>query len=239
MITLVVFNIGSRKRDGGRKQARFPIHQWSVHDSTMNGKYFDLCIVILFSLNSWKKIDGFRFAINIDKDRTNNVCEGWHSAFASTSGKQRPCMDKFIGNLKDEESLARQNIASALSGLPAAPPPRKVREQNEAKKNALQTYMGEIASKPDDSDGEEEENNNDDEYDREIKRQKWMNGPEMKLLKAIATHSRLSPWFWFQFDTSIQICFCFTLFTKWDSFNLPNFRLVNRFQVLFFGILCY
>lgn len=33
------YYIGLPEANGGRKRARFPVHLWNVHESTLNGKY--------------------------------------------------------------------------------------------------------------------------------------------------------------------------------------------------------
>lgn len=123
----------------------------------------------------------------LDLPRTNNVAEGWHNAFASMTGVQRPSVFKFIDSLKKDEDIARVKINSCVTGLPAPPQLRKYKDRTTAIKNSVNEYVTKIAEKKDDSDDE----NDDNDIRANVEREKWLKGPEMVLLAAIATHSKL------------------------------------------------
>lgn len=127
--------------------------------------------------------------------KTNNVAEGWHNAFATMTGIQRPTIFKFIDNLLKDEDLMRKKIISCMTGLPAPPPVAKNRQQNEAIKTVLQRYLKDMAKKADEEEDEEVyEEHDEGEEDRghEVDdRTKWNKSPAKTVLEAVTAHSRM------------------------------------------------
>lgn len=135
-----------------------------------------------------------------DEARTNNICEGWHNAFTSMNGVNKPTIWRFIDALKKDEDISRTKMISCKSELPAAPQKRKDAEINTAIKDIVQTYVKatEVDEGTLDSGQEEEENElseaalaaGEEGDEAKVKRDKWLKSPEMTLLSAIANISR-------------------------------------------------
>lgn len=134
------------------------------------------------------------FSTVLDLPRTNNVAEGWHNAFASMNGVQRPAIFRFIDNIKKDEDLARKKMVAFVAGDDPAPRKRKYIERDAALKNAVLKYKQQIeAEKDEDSeetDGEDEslevEENGGQWLRTKNKSEDWLKSPEMELLTAVA-----------------------------------------------------
>lgn len=124
--------------------------------------------------------------------RTNNVAEGWHNAFATMTGCQRPTIFKFIDAAKIDENISRGRIASCEAGLKGDPPIKKYAKRNEAIRASMNTYLKSVellvrARNEQDDDLSADE----DVLDQSELRDQWQNSPEFKLLMAIAHNSKL------------------------------------------------
>lgn len=103
------------------------------------------------------------------------------------TGVQRPHIFKFIENLKKDEDISRAKINSCNTGLPSSPKVKKYRDRDFAIKNSIEEYLRVKAKETDDQDEDEEE---EDEVE-EDQHKKWLESPEMVLLNAMASNSRL------------------------------------------------
>lgn len=63
--------------------------------------------------------------------RTNNSVEGWHHSFQATVGVYHPSFWRFLGMIKQEESLNRVKIAQALGGHAAPAARRRYTDTNQ------------------------------------------------------------------------------------------------------------
>lgn len=183
--------IGTPLKNGNRSRPRFAIALWNVHDSTIQGYYpnktYIIYVLSFFTIN---------FCIS-DEQRTNNICEGWHHAFSSMNGVNKPTIWRFIDALKKDEDITRTKIISCNSELPAPPQKRKDAEINAAIKNIVLTYVKKTEADNENNSGDEEEENESNEdaaaggEETKSSRDKWLKTPEMTLLSAIANISRI------------------------------------------------
>lgn len=127
-----------------------------------------------------------------DIARTNNVAEGWHNAFATTTGCQRPVFYKFIDALKTDENISRGKMVECEAGHD--PPPKKPKyiKRDRAIKTSILAYLK--ARVQNDVQPEANVNSSDDEEEGEKdenailveRKNQWQKSPAFTLLKAIA-----------------------------------------------------
>lgn len=129
-----------------------------------------------------------------DVARTNNVAEGWHNAYATTTGHQKPTIFKFIHALQLDENIARAKILSCESGQDPPPPKPKYVKRDRAIKNALLTYLKARENPPTETEIDSEEDEEEANHERKIR---WHKSPTFMLLKAVAHNE--SMWSFFRY----------------------------------------
>lgn len=136
-------------------------------------------------------------------DRTNNIAEGWHHAFAVTTGCKRPSFFMFLDNLKLDENIARGKIVSFEAGREAPKKEKEYELRDAAIKNVIQNYLAAAGAEKakeaaananeDDLDSDEEEEQQQQQQQEDVmeQRNKWFNSAAYGLLKAIAFNTKL------------------------------------------------
>lgn len=160
-----------------------------------------------YAISQFYLVLHFYIFISLGFPRTNNVAEGWNSAFSAMNGVKRPTIYRFIDNLKKDQAIARAKIIDCLACKPPPSPKKKYVERDASLKLAVENYIKaqsamqkatEEAQTHDEVDSDDSDDENDAQRhqgsstsEADSPKQLWLKSPAKQLLSAVAFNIRL------------------------------------------------